>query len=915
MHWIGKQYGQMEKIWSSSSRRKKKLIYIGIYSVVFLLAFLIAYSPLIVANKTLIMPSDGRTQHYPLMVYVGRSIRGLVLNTFKGDFSIPLFDLNSGLGEDIIGLLNSLGRTDPLILLSAFVPTKYSEFLYCFLTILRIYLAGLSFSFLCRYFKKRTSYTLIGSIIYCFSAYALYCSRAHPYFINPMILLPLLIVGIDKIIKKDKPYLLIFAVFYSALYGFYHVYMMTIMIGVYTLVRFFELYKKERINEFFRLVRHGFLGYSLGIGLAAIIFFPAVLSFLGGDRSGFSNYNAAPYTWAYFRNHLLRLVAPSTGSGWAYPSFAAIALFALLLLLFSKRRGALKILTIVTFSVWLISLGGLIMNGFQYASARWTFGLTLLMSYIVVEMLPDLLRLAPKQRIACIIMVCVYGAIVFSTASARKLAYVLVGFSFLSLTLLVLTIVLGQSDGSQNTAGMLQAYAYAKIRSVACLILIIFNVGVTGIYMYAPDQANIIGSHKEFGYEVERLENAIERELEPYMLTQPDGRADSTSFTRNTAIVWRIPGMINYSSIINGSITEFWKQVENCGAEQEFNIHTTDQRTILNTLLSEKYHIETEKNVGYVPYGYTPIKQADDNIYIFENRYALPWGYTYDAVISYNDLNGMNGVQKQEAMLQAIALEDCTIENSSLDRILFDEQKLPYEVQCNNCTWKNDELIVSKANATITLTCSIPPGAEGYIRLSGFDINGSGLTNFKVNVACDGVTKTSYAISSLWSYYYGRENYLFNLGYSEEERTELTITFPTKGNFKLDNIELYALPMDNYPKHVEALRAEPMENIKWSTNRLTGTVNLSRDKVLCVSVPYSAGWSATVDGEKAEILRGNYMFMALPLSAGYHEIEFNYCSPGLKVGAVVSVISIAVLVGLLLNNKQSKHRGEKRHEF
>jgi len=912
MGWMKKQYIRFEQVWNCESRHKKVSIFLCAYTVAFLVAFMIAYSPWIITNKTLILPSDGRTQHYPLMVYVGRSIRRLFFNALHGKFSVPLFDLSFGVGGDIIGPLNSLGCTDPLVLLSAFIPTKYSEYLYCFLAILRIYIAGLSFSYLCRYFNKRTLYTLIGGIVYCFSAYALFCSVRHPFFINPMILLPLLIVGTDKILKKKKPYFFIVAVSYSALCGYYHVYMMTIMISVYALVRFFDLYKEKRLKEFSLLVARGLCDYCLGVGIAAVLFVPAVFSFLGGERSGFSNYNPASYTSAYFLNRLLRLIAPSTGSGWTYPAFAAILLFALILLFFSRDRHTLKILTVITLSTWLSSFGCLIMNGFQYASARWTFGLTLLMAYIVVEMLPDLLALSSKQRIICAAIVCVYGVIVFSTASARKLKYATIGICFLALTLLVLTFALRETHNEQVGQISVSMRFGTTLRSFACLFLVIANVGILGIYMYSPDQGNIAGSYAEFGYEKERLANAIEREVEPYLLAdpylpaQPEGRADSSSFTKNISLVWRIPGMLNYSAAVNKYISEFWEQIENCGTEQSFLVFSTDQRTIINTLLSEKYHVESEKNTHYVPYGYAQIEKTKKGNLIYENIYALPWGYTYDTVISYGDLNGMDGVQKQEAMLQAIALED-GVSGPGSDTILFDERLLPYEIECKNCTWEDGKLTVSKENATITLKCSIPADVEGYVRLSGFDINDSKLASFKLKVVCGSIVKTSLVASHLYSWYYGREDYLFNLGYSEEERTGLTITFPSKGTFKLNDIELYALPMDNYPERIEALRAEPLENIQWGTNCLSGTVDLSKDKVLCLSVPYSAGWSAIVDGEKADILRGNYMFMAVPLSAGHHNIEFHYRTPGIRLGMGITALSWGIVIVMLCQNRKRQH--------
>ena len=105
---------------------------------------------------------------------------------------------------------------------------------------------------------------------------------------------------------------------------------------------------------------------------------------------------------------------------------------------------------------------------------------------------------------------------------------------------------------------------------------------------------------------------------------------------------------------------------------------------------------------------------------------------------------------------------------------------------------------------------------------------------------------------------------------------------------------------------MEKLREESLENIEWQTNKISGTVDLSNNKILCMSIPYSKGWSARVDGETVEILRGNYMFMALPLTSGYHEIEFTYWTPGIRLGGILSMISWVVLVVMIICYRYKK---------
>ena len=51
----------------------------------------------------------------------------------------------------------------------------------------------------------------MGTLIYIFAGWTIYAAMKHPYFSNPMIYLPLVLMGIDKIYKREKPWLFIWA--------------------------------------------------------------------------------------------------------------------------------------------------------------------------------------------------------------------------------------------------------------------------------------------------------------------------------------------------------------------------------------------------------------------------------------------------------------------------------------------------------------------------------------------------------------------------------------------------------------------------------------------------------------------------------------------------------------------------------
>lgn len=52
------------------------------------------------------------------------------------------------------------------------------------------------------YHKNPKQATFMGTLIYIFAGWTIYAAMKHPYFSNPMIYLPLVLMGIDKIYKR-----------------------------------------------------------------------------------------------------------------------------------------------------------------------------------------------------------------------------------------------------------------------------------------------------------------------------------------------------------------------------------------------------------------------------------------------------------------------------------------------------------------------------------------------------------------------------------------------------------------------------------------------------------------------------------------------------------------------------------------
>lgn len=62
---------------------------------------------------------------------------------------------------------------------------------------------------------------------------------------------------------------------------------------------------------------------------------------------------------------------------------------------------------------------------------------------------------------------------------------------------------------------------------------------------------------------------------------------------------------------------------------------------------------------------------------------------------------------------------------------------------------------------------------------------------------------------------------------------------------------------------------------------------------------YPEGWIATIDGEKANILRANYVLRALEIPEGNHVIEFRFAPSSYSIGNTVTLISSVLLILML----------------
>ena len=154
-------------------------------------------------------------------------------------------------------------------------------------------------------------------------------------------------------------------------------------------------------------------------------------------------------------------------------------------------------------------------------------------------------------------------------------------------------------------------------------------------------------------------------------------------------------------------------------------------------------------------------------------------------------------------------------------------------------------------------------------------------------------------------YYYGKSDYLGYFG-NDVKTDEVTMSFSLIGEYTFDRLKVLVESLDKYGDQVASLSEEHLENVTFLANEVKGTISLSHEKYLLLSVPYSKGWRAYVDGMEAEVLEANQHYIGLKLDSGDHEIVLRYSSPGLKTGAIVTLVSFVALGGLIFFKNRKK---------
>lgn len=888
------------------------IIFYLIYTLLFLALSFIIYGLFFRNGKILISQGDTWRQHLKAAAYYSKWLRGVFYQLFhEHSLSLQTFAFGIGYGSDMYSTLQYYALGDILNLFSAFVKTEYIHIYFQVVMILRAYLAGITFSLYARYLNRNltSSALLTGMFTYSFGSYFMYLGLWHPFFANPLIYLPLVLLGAEKILKENKPVFFAVSVFLAGTNNFYFFYIIVLLTIIYVAVRLlfihFGTHKKGALKTILTFFAYGIIGTLMSM----FILLPVLLAFPNNPRAASGITIPLLYSADYYKELIKNVYSfvyhgqNDTQLGFT-PMFVIAAIFLVVRSIYHLVKSAIDInrkkkellkdakndgptgifiawkdspeyrhkLSLYQECVFLILMSlflclpyvGYTFAAFSYAVNRWAFACALFAGVVTAE---------------------------FVDFISRRIANYICGKN-INLT--------------------------AYIANIFGVLIFIVTAGMiikNGRFAYSPDQGNMIRDYMDSTEDISTQlqstevqvveENAAQSGLDPI---SDFYRYSGRDLVWNAAMLDGISSTQFFFSLADKSVSEYFKLMAN-NDQQSFAYYALDDRAILNSIAGVRFYslrYNTPDQQAFVPYGYVPSYEKY-NFEIYENPEAMPLGFTYNNAISETEFNDMTPIQREEALLYGAVLSDKEAAKYPEAETVFTSNSIPYEISFDGDIKEKNGGYKADAGSSVILSFNGSGEAETLLYLKNLNIKSKNdvpriTVSSQLSDGTQVVKNIDYKTENSW-YYSGWHDYIVNLGYSADAKNQITITFNDKGTYKFDEMTVYNRSLSTMHERLASLKEHTLTNvdlhknpISFATNKITGSIDTKDSEILFLSIPYTSGWSAYVDGKKADLLRADTMFSAISLEAGHHDITLKYHTPGLLAGFILSILGIILLV-------------------
>ena len=775
--------------------------------------------------KGSILISDLNAEYQPLLMQVRRILTG----------QIGIYDLNTGMGDNFIGTFFYY-MSSPLNLLTIFI--KDINKLVIVLVTLKLGLASL-FSY--KYFRyqvkeEKIKFLAIISILYALSSFSL-SYYLHIMWLDVYMLFPLLLLGIDKIIKEKKHLLYIISMILIIFCNYYFAYMVCIFSYIYFNYKLFiDKDKKNKLKENI----HFIIVSMLAIGGASLVLLPIAgelstysrqnSNLFGGENINFS-LDIVNFIKTYVLGNVSTIDLLNEHNFYLYTS---VIVFPLLYIYFACKEITLreKICSALILVLLILSISCNYLNyawhGFvppSFFNGRYTF-----------------------MFILFILMLCLKG--LYNIKNIELYHYFIMAFLLLAPVACLLTFnskfILNADDLVKICLFVMYLFLIKLIpnnKYLAAILVaaIIYEVNINA-YTYL----------KRYHFNAPTRDDVYENSIN-YIKDKDDSVfyriEDDNTNTDNYSILYNYYSIDYFMSTVKKDLINFFLKLDvGCHSYTKNTISYNGNYHLISSLLDVKYYIEMKSLDSEY---YKKLDTKDNTYDIYENPYALNLGYMVnkDILNIKLDSNGLDNLNR--------------IYKGMTGKNILNEQKLEkiddryYKMK--NYRTKNFYLLVKLTDW------------YSYSDLS-VSINDKVLDN----------TGNTF-------------NYFVKNEYDEDEELDITLSGGSGSIADIEGVYVYYIDEDNFKEAIELLKKNQLTITSIKRDTIKGFITSDEDGILFTSIPYDKNLVVYVDGKKQKTIKVLDTFMGVEIKDGLHEIKIEYKPYNIYKAIIPSIISLSLL--------------------
>ena len=349
----------------------------------------------------------------------------------------------------------------------------------------------------------------------------------------------------------------------------------------------------------------------------------------------------------------------------------------------------------------------------------------------------------------------------------------------------------------------------------------------------------------------------------------------------------------NGISVFSSMAYESYSQLQSSLGMQgnKVNSYTYNTQTpVYNMMFNIKYLIQTDVSLAPSSNLYKKIyNTSDKKSNVYESKYNLPIAYCVNSKIDDWVTDEGNPFEIQSDFVKLATgysnvFKPVEYNSTDFDAVSGDD------VTENGTYWleKSD----SSSNYG-TETVSLSPTIDGNLYLY---VKSSDLKTITVNSE-----KVSDITQSM------EDAYILDLGYHNKGDEVLVSLDASKMESESTSFDFYCYTADDtvVKNMYNSLAGNSLNVESYSDTTIKGTVKAKENCYLYSSIPYDDGWSVYVDGKKAKTFEIGGTLLAIELTPGQHKIEYKYFPVGFLYGIIISAVTVFGLCGFYIYNKSS----------